>query len=198
MNRKLQTYPGVSPIYLESDFYGMADSLRDQFEAQILGAANQNGGITPFSHAFCPNAFQFLTASAASVFSAGVLDDVIGKLRSWATETLGTTSVSTPQTRLYIQGCWRDLLEDGIGMKWHYMLSITRNRKASVGRVKLLRLDAAKDGIQRSVAVGRMTKIRLGFNQLLVHSTGALYSIESPKISTNPLDGVIFLDGYLW
>lgn len=138
MNRKAKTFPGAASIYLESDFYVKADILRDQFEAQILGAADQNGGITSFSHAFCRDAFQFLTASAQSIFSADILDDVIGKLGSWATETLGTTSMSTPQTRLYIQGCSRDLLQDGIGEKWHYMLSICRNRKNSAGHIKLL------------------------------------------------------------
>ncbi|MGB2603430.1 MAG: hypothetical protein WBC78_07540 [Candidatus Sulfotelmatobacter sp.] len=198
MNRKAKTFPGAAPIYLESDFYVKADTLRDQFEAQILGAADQNGGITSFSHAFCRDAFQFLTASAQSIFSADILDDVIGKLGSWATETLGTTSMSTPQTRLYIQGCSRGLLQDGIGEKWHYMLSICRNRKSSAGHIKLLAPDSSKDGIQRSVRVGRITNIRLDFNQLLVHSTGASYSIESPKNSMNPLDGVVFLDGYMW
>ena len=78
------------------------------------------------------------------------------------------------------------------------MLSICRNRKSSAGHIKLLAPDSSKDGIQRSVRVGRITNIRLDFNQLLVHSTGASYSIESPKNSMNPLDGVVFLDGYMW
>lgn len=186
-----------SSFYLEDDFYEMADTLRAQFEEQISAATGQNGSMTPLIYAFCRDAFQFLTASADRLFAGDILENLIDRLRAWANEAVGTSSVSTPQVRVYINGCRRHLLRDDCSARWHYMLSLTRQPKKG-GWVKILAGGVPKETTRYSIGIDRTLSLQLKFNQLLVHNTSSAYSVEPAKTSMNPCDGAIFVDGYLW
>ena len=113
-----------APFRLQENFYAEAPNFRAQMEKQLLSAIEMNDGLTPFTFAYAADAYQFLTASAERVFSRELLDDVINTLRSWATETLGASCVSTPQVRIYLNGCRRDLLLDSTEARYHWMLSL--------------------------------------------------------------------------
>jgi hypothetical protein len=187
-----------SPFYLENDFYGLGKILRSQFDKEILDAIELRGGSTPFAYAFCQDKYQFLTAGAERIFMPDILEDFMTRLRSWAGDTLGTTHVSTPQVRVYIQGCSRDLLRDGVSARWHYMLSLTRTvSRKKLGGLKLLP-DPFQVGASGEVLMHRTVTSSLQFNQLLVHKTCNAYGVELSKTSMNPLEGAVFLDGYLW
>src|SRR5215467_10924444 len=101
-------------FYLESDFCKPAHTLRAQFEKHVPSSPGDSDGMTSLTYAFCQDAYQFLTASADHVFSQDTLRDFMDHLGHWARQALGTTYVSTPQVRVYINGCGRELLQDSV------------------------------------------------------------------------------------
>lgn len=185
-------------FYCEPDFYKMAATLRAQFQDQVRGARETSTGLTPFSYAFCENAYQFLTASAERVFAPEALEALIEGIRSWAGSTLGTRRVSTPQIRVFVSGCRRNLLRDDIAPPWRYSLSLTR----AAGRRKIVRMTVVTEDLSgktpEQMRIENVLSSNMEFNQWLVHETKSAYSIEVTAKSMNPLEGAVFLDGYLW
>jgi hypothetical protein len=184
-------------FYLESDFYRMAPALREQFEEQVLIVPEANGGMTPLVYAVSQDRLQFLTATAEHIFTGERLEDLIDRLGAWAGDVLGVSHVSTPQVRVYINGCGRELLQDAVSTQWHYMLSLTRSlprRKTGWVKVVTSSISQAAD----DYSVDQIVSLQLEFNQLLVHKTTHPYGVDVLKTSMNPLDGVVFLDGYIW
>jgi hypothetical protein len=195
-HRTTQAKAEAASFLLETNFFAGADSMRKEFEKQTLGSLDENDGFTPFAYAFEPDAYQFLSASAESLFSAGLLKGLIERLRSWGGERLGLSHVSTPHVRVYINGCSRELLSDSVSAPWHYMLALGNQRAVKAGRIKLV--TGNPDEQERTLTLTRVLSLQLESNQLLVHNTAHAYAIEPIKSSMNPLDGVVFLDGYLW
>ena len=190
--------PPEAPFRLEENFYAEARKFREQMEKQLLSAIDMNDGLTPFTFAYAADSYQFLTASGERVFSRELLDDVINRLRSWAMETLGASCVSTPQVRIYLNGCRRDLLLDSTEARYHWMLSLGPPSRENPARIRLLTQSIAAEVTGDSMSIDRMTSLQLLFNQLLVHESSSAYGIEPCKGSINPLEATVFLDGYLW
>jgi hypothetical protein len=190
--------PPEAPFRLEDNFFADARNFRAQMEKQLLSAIEMNDGLTPFTFAYAADAYQFLTASAERVFSRGLLDDVINTLRSWATETLGASCVSTPQVRIYLNGCRRDVLLDSTEARYHWMLSLGPPSGGSPARIRLLTQRIAAEVTGDSMTIDRVASLYLLFNQLLVHESSSAYGIDAGKGSINPLEAAVFLDGYLW
>jgi hypothetical protein len=190
--------PPDAPFRLEENFYAEARNLRAQMEKQLLSAIEMNDGLTPFTFAYAADAYQFLTASGERVFSRELLDDVINTLRSWATETLGASCVSTPQVRIYLNGCRRDLLLDSTEARYHWMLSLGPPSGGRPARIRLLTQSIAAEVSGDSMTIDRVATLHLLFNQLLVHESSSAYGIEAGKGSIDPLEAAVFLDGYLW
>jgi hypothetical protein len=198
VEKKTKETATIPQFYCEPDFYAMADTLRAQFENQVLGARERSGGMTPFSFAFCENAYQFLTASAERVLAAETLTDLIERVRSWAGPVLGVARVSTPQMRVFVSGCQRHLLRDDIASPWRYSLSLTRtSRPPKIGRMTVVTEDAHERPGEHT-RVDTIFSSNMEFNQLLVHKTKSPYSIEVKAKSMNPVEGAVLLDGYLW
>ncbi len=202
MNTLLAKPPEPSPLkpdlHLESDFFATADVLRGQFERLMSISVPANNGLTPFCYAFCQNGYQFLTASAERIFEPDILEDLIDALRAWANRALGVSHVSTPQFRIYIEGCSRNLLCDDVSAPWRYALSLTKNvRPRRTGPMNVLTHNASPKG-NRDLSIRELMNSHLSFNQLLVHRTTNPYSIDTSRISRDPLEGIVFLDGYLW
>ncbi len=188
--------PSTEPLYLETDFFPLADVLREQFEQRILSTA-ADGSASPFCYAFNENRYQFLTASAERVFAAPPLQKLLATLKAWAARRLAASHVSTPQARMYLNGCSRELLRDEVAFGWHYALSLTRNRPYKAARIKVV-VESGTDDAVRNFEVSRVVSFQLKFNQLLVHRSSGAYRIETGKTSMNPLESDIFLDGYFW
>jgi hypothetical protein len=190
--------PTVAPVYCESGFYKLADVLRAQFEEQMLGAREQSAGMTPLTYAFSASAYQFLTASAERIFTPEILEDLIGRIRSWAGETLGMSRVSTPQARVFVGGCKRNLLRDDIASPWRYSLSLTRRSPGQkIGRMTVIG-DDLPERASDETRISTVLNSHMDFNQLMVHQARSAYSIEIATRSMNPLEGAVLLDGYLW
>ena len=191
--------PPEAPFRLEENFYAEARKFREQMEKQLLSAIDMNDGLTPFTFAYAADSYQFfLTASGERVFSRELLDDVINRLRSWAMETLGASCVSTPQVRIYLNGCRRDLLLDSTEARYHWMLSLGPP-SAKIPRASDFHPEhCGRSHRKDSMSIDRMTSLQLLFNQLLVHESSSAYGIEPCKGSINPLEATVFLDGYLW
>ena len=49
-----------------------------------------------------------------------------------------------------------------------------------------------------SLTIHRTVDLEPKYNDLLVHDTMCTYSLEANHISMDPMDAVVFLDGYLW
>lgn len=186
------------PFFVEPNFSETADILWAQFEEHLLQSVDQRGGMTPFAYVFCQDAFQFLTAGGEQIFSKGHLGSLVDRLREWAQEKLGSTFVSTPQVRLYINGCWRGFSSDKVQARWHYVLSLTRIQHRRPSEIKLLSKRTVRIAKHNLFDVERALTFQLNFNQLLVHDTTSAYSVHHRETSMKPLDGFLFLDGYLW
>jgi hypothetical protein len=188
-----------STFHVENEFSQQASSLRSQFEEHISLCSRDHAGVTPLAYVFSPQRYQLLTTAAEHVFAAETLQALIEGLRDWGQDKLGTSHVSTPQLRVYIDGCARTLLQDDVMLGWHYKLSLTRmGHPPAGGRVQVMIGNSRNKGRSKFFSVSEFIRSRLTFNQLLVHDTRSAYGVEPVKSSMNPLDGVIFLDGYLW
>jgi hypothetical protein len=181
---------------LERDFYARADALWAEFEKQLSGSLDANDGMTPLMYAFGRDAYQFLSGSAERLFSHGLLQGLIERLEQWGREALDAGHVSTPHARVYINGCRRELIRDSVHAPWHYMLSLSTHRSPKTGRIRLLADNPEEPG--RTMSLERVLNLQMKFNELLVHNTAQAYAVEIVKGSMNPLEGAIFLDGYLW
>ena len=185
-------------FYLLPNFFQTADILWSQFEKQVLDSVEFNDGLTPLLYAFCEGTYQFLTASGERIFSRDALDQVTNALRTWAKEELDASYVSTPQVRVYVDGCRRELLSDSIDTRWHYLLSLTRNGSKDASPIKLVAESVRARQGDGAFSVNSVVSLQLQFNQVLVHDARSPYAIGPTKTAINPLKGSVFLDGYLW
>jgi hypothetical protein len=196
--QSVSAHVGKPPFYLVPDFFATADTLWSQFEQQISDSVELNDGLTPLLYAFGEGTYQFLTVSADRVFSRDALDEVTKTLRMWAKEQLGTSFVSTPQVRVYIDGCKRDFLTDRTEAQWHYMASLNRNSGKDGSPIRLAAESVRSRLGERGFSLESVLNLQLRFNQLLVHNAESPYGIGPTKASSNPVKGSVFLDGYLW
>ena len=187
-----------SSFYLENNFFHAADVLRTQFENLMSMSVPANNSLTPLSYAFCRNAYHFFTAGVERIFEPEILDDLIAALRAWGTRVLGASHVSTPQFRVYINGCSRKLLYDDVSAPWRYALSLTQHLPPrKMGPLNLL-TENVSSLARQEFAIRKLTNSHLSFNQMLVHKTSNPYSIDAVTTSMDPLEGLVFLDGYFW
>jgi hypothetical protein len=185
--------------HLLQDFHKLSQTFREQFEKQIADSEEEGNGLTPLTYAFANDAYQFLTASSENIFTQDVLEEFIEALRQWGESTLGASHVTTPQLRVFIQGCQRQLARDNINVQWHYLWCLTGSRRNDKNNIiRLVAQDAGGEDGPHPLSLSSISEVQLEFNQLLVHSTGDAYSVEAVKGSMNPVEGVIFFDGYLW
>jgi hypothetical protein len=187
----------MAPFLTERQFYSNVDEFWLQIEEAILSAGESNNGITPFTYAFVPGIYQFLTVGGGEIFTPDLIQDFIEKLSSLAREKLNLQHVSTPQLRLYIKGCSRTLARDDIEAGWHYVFCLTPPSRRRSMQVRIAG-QAVKDGKTPLLTLQRVIRCQLEFNQLLVTNIEYPYSIETGSSSMNPLEGIMFLDGYIW
>lgn len=189
----------VSVLRVEDDFFELAGAFRKQFEDKILNAAQAEGGVTPLQYAFSKDQYQFLTISAARVFTPDLLESFNDRLRLWGNQLLRASHVhvSTPQLRVFQTGFNRNLLKDDVNAVWHFGLSLTQRNGRGKGRIRVLESILSEDRVAR-LAMHDFTTIELEFNRLFVHSTLHPYSIEPASGSATILDATVLLDGYLW
>jgi hypothetical protein len=187
------TFSQVSSVHVVSDFFPQATMLRAEFDQQIAGSP-EAGGITPLNYVYRADAHQFLSASASRIFTATILGSFIDTLSRWAENELGTSHVSTPQVRVYINGCSRQLLTDDVAAVWHFIFSLTQLNSQTKPR------DSGSLATYSPTTedFGRLLITKFRFNQLIVHLVSHSYRIEAHRATMNPLEGVILLDGYLW
>jgi hypothetical protein len=187
----------VAPFLTERGFYSNADEFWLQIEEAVSSASASNGGITPFTYAFVPGIYQFLTVGGGEIFTPDLIQDFIDELSSLAREKLNLQNVSTPQLRLYIKGCSRPLVRDDVEAGWHYILCLTPPARRRSMQVNFAG-PAVQSGKSSLLTLQRVLRFQLEFNQLLVMNAEYLYGIEARSPSMNPLEGLMFLDGYIW
>ena len=197
MNKQLDEK--VSVLRVEDDFFELAGEFRKQFEDKILNSAKEEAGVTPLQYAFSKDQYQFLTISAARLFTPNLLESFNDRLRLWGNELLEASHVhvSTPQLRVFPTGSSRNLLKDEVNAVWHFGLSLTSRDGRGKGRVRVLE-NVFQDDRGSRLAMHDFTGVELEFNRLFVHSTLNPYSIEPASGSSTVLDATVLLDGYLW
>jgi hypothetical protein len=198
MEKQTNALSTSTALHLESNFYHMSNSLRDQFEQLVCGSLDSNGGMTPLTYTFCQDGYHFLSASSHDIFTPTLLGDLLDRLQRWGGETLGTSHTSTPQARVFVSGSRRNLLRDSVAARWHYILSLSHPHGKKLDEFTLLTETASKNDGKRSIGRSRIVSCGLRFNQLLVHSVSNPYGLKPTSSSMNPLDGALFLDGYFW
>jgi hypothetical protein len=189
----------VSVLRVEDDFFELAGAFRKQFEDKILNSAQEEAGVTPLQYAFSKDRYQFLTISAARMFTPDLLESFTDRLRLWGNQLLKASHVhvSTPQLRVFYTGSRRNLLKDEVNAVWHFGLSLTRRDGRGKGRIRVLESIFPED-CAAPFAMHDFTTVELDFNRLFVHSTLHPYSIEPASGSSTILDATVLLDGYLW
>jgi hypothetical protein len=115
-------------------------------------------------------------------YSDFLIDCAHGVDRRWVRATLLPLEFKSP---------------DDINVKWHYILSLTRNSKHS-RKIRILSDPGAEASHGKRVMIGKLVSTTLNFNELLVHAASHPYGIADAAASMDPLEGAIFLDGYLW
>jgi hypothetical protein len=186
-----------SRIRVEDSFFAGSLDLRSQFVEHISLREREQAGVTRLTYVFCAERYQFLTAAAEQIFASETLEALISSLSSWGRDELGTSHVSTPQLRVFVGGCARTMLQDDVMLGWHYQLSLTSDPPPAGGRMQVMPTKN-HNGKRNFFGISEFVRCKLTLNQLLVHDTQCAYGIEPVKSSMAPLDGVIFLDGYLW
>jgi hypothetical protein len=182
---------------VQDNFYDQAQALREEFERTIASASSTDQATNPLTYAYSQNAYHFLTASAERVFNADLLFSLLDSLRAWARQNLGARHASTPRVQIYVRGSHRIFAKDDIFVGWHYILSLTRGEKhVRKANVILESASASLDSVK--FGVSRVERIRLKYNDLLVHDAKRAYGIDGVKCSVNPLEGLVLLGGYLW
>lgn len=184
-------------FYIEADFYGMATSLRAQFDGLFSEADGENS-LTSLTYAYRQDCYQLLTASSERLFTPDLVEDLITRIRIWAKNEIGTSHVSTPHMRVFIKGCWRGICRDGTNTEWHYILWLVREYRQKLAQLKIVTEGLPLDGSGASIGIGHVINFPLRFNQLLVHRVNLPYGVETITTSMNPIHAAVFLDGYLW
>jgi Family of unknown function (DUF6065) len=187
---------GLEPFRIENDFYDQAAALRDQFE-RVASQASIDPSSDALLFTYAEDVYQFVSANATRVFSADLLFGFLDRLRSWAGKELGAMHASTPRVQIYIRGSHRNFAKDDIRARWHYLLSLTRNKKQAK-RVNILLESASAKTDGTRLRLNQVARVALDFNELLVHDARGAYGIEQVKEPTNPVGGVVLLEGYLW
>jgi hypothetical protein len=185
-------------IHLESEFFEKAGLLRDQFEKRISSVCGLGDEHNCLTYVFTENAYQLLTAPADQIFEHGALLGLMERIRTWANQNLGIAHVSSPQVRLYVNGCWRGVLRDDINASWHYLLSLYRGTRKKTGRLKIVTESASDSAGRLVLSAARIAAPRLSFNDFLVHGISAPYGVELVNEQPGPLNGALFLEGYIW
>lgn len=181
---------------VQPDFSSQADLLRQQFETRLYGKG-KGGGISCLSYAFSSGAYGFLTANAEQLFGRAELDALLDEIAQWGMRVVGTSYVSTPQVRVYIDGCSRSFARDEVDASWHYVIWLTRFPVGTKARGRVRLITGSGPGLY-SLTVHRTVDLEPKYNDLIVHDTMCNYSIETRHLSMEPAEAVIFLDGYLW
>ena len=163
--------------------------MRGAFERTLLAAARE--GATPLSYAFWPAQYRFLTAGAAKFIDPGDLTSFMTRIGGWARQHVGAASISTPQLRVYTGGCRRSLARDETAGEWRYCYSLTLRPRT--GRMDVL--DGLTDS--RRSRVIRTARFNFEPGALFVHNARCSYRVQV-RGDAEPLDGLVFLDGYLW
>jgi len=194
-NQKPESRP--TSFYVQSNFCAEINALRRQFDNSITGSLQTNQSPIALTYAFRQDGYQFLTASSERLLATDTVEHLMDQLRAWADATVGSSHVSTPQARVFISGCRRDFARDNVTAQWHYILSLTPTDKKRLLSVELVsrQVLSADDG---QSSIDEVVSLTLEFNQLLIHCASDAYAIKPTKTSMNPLDGGVFLDGYLW
>lgn len=146
--------------------------------------------------AYSHSNYQMLTASLDSVAEIGNISALLTELKTWAFRELNTEHASTPQLRVFCRGCRRRLVRDATSAQWHYILSLTKQESSSrraLGIDPMTSLPFAK-----RIVRGRVQYFHLQFNRLIVHRTDQPYSIRELLEASDPAQGLLLLEGYLW
>lgn len=189
--------PSPQSLHLESDFYDEASDLWEHGAKQISEASGLNSNQSLLSYVFSENAYQLITARADQVFARDMLARLIERTRAWSQQNLGLSHVSTPQLRIYASGCWRNVMRDDIPASWHYILALTKSSSNSLGKLKIV-TEATSDAAKSRISAARVVTTRLTFNQFLTHDVNMPYGVDVAKTSRGPLEGMVFLEGYIW
>jgi hypothetical protein len=167
---------------LEELFFRDAEELRVQLEKRILSSGNLQSSDSPLESVHVPKTDRHLTAWSNHVFDRDVLSSFLCRICDWSREALGASHASTPQLKLYTNGCSRTITRDSVKAKWHYMLCLTKDTSSKVAEIRVLTCpEFERTGV---VSKTPMATIKMRFNQLLVHEVDRADCRE--PISTGP------------
>jgi hypothetical protein len=185
-----------STLHIESAFSSLSSSLLTELENHC--SSTQEAGITGLRYAFVPSYFSFLTAPADRILPESLVHQILEEIRLWGIRVLAMDKVSSPQLRVYLAGCSREIFRDEIDARWHYLLCFSNPQATMSGRLRLVTngSPASREGVH--IAPGMIDSSELLFNKLVAHPCTLPYGIAVEGRSSDPRNGVLLLDGYIW
>ena len=179
-------------------------------DAQAMRAAAEAHFQEPYKHRpethhvwnywYVPGIYTYLRAVPERVLGQELVTRFYERLRHWATERLGLSSVTWPMLSLYVDGCGQGIHNDSTNGRFGYVFSLTRNDRQSRGgetivwkegdpfRTRLTRADAG---------AGLYDLVPPVFNRLVLFDDRMPHGVQHIEGSMDPLDGRLVLHGHI-
>jgi hypothetical protein len=195
--------PVELPFATFDDFLPLAD-------AQAMRAAAEAHFQDPYRHRpethhvwnywYVPGIYTYLRAVPERVLGRDLVVGFHERLRRWAIERLGLSSVTWPMLSLYVDGCGQGIHNDSTNGRFGYVFSLTRNDRHSRGGETIVwkEGDPFRNHFDRpNAGAGLYDLIPPVFNRLVLFDDRMPHGVQRIEGSMDPLDGRLVLHGHI-
>ncbi|MGE3260660.1 MAG: 2OG-Fe(II) oxygenase [Bacteriovoracia bacterium] len=125
-------------FWVQDGFAAEAKAMRGVFEERFKNprAARSDRFVWDYWHV--PDQYTLVRTPAASFFPQKIFRSFLGRLGSWARETLGCTALTPPWLSYYVEGCEQKLHSDVPHGPWAYVFSLSSQKQVFRGGETLI------------------------------------------------------------
>jgi Family of unknown function (DUF6065) len=194
------TAPSATPalrngVTIVNEFFAQAPEMRGALDSKFHAADFAQIWNFRTSRA----GFFFLDSEPFRLLPSDLVQAFVDRMRAWATDTLGTSSVTPPVLTALIDGCERwPAVEPNAG-KYGYVFSLTNwSKKRFSGGEVIVAQSSSSDTKNRFFAGAQMERLfGLELNQLLVFDAHVNRGTRLLRGARTPFEGSVSLEGYI-
>jgi hypothetical protein len=194
------TAPSATPalrngVTIVNEFFAQAPEMRAALDSKFHAADFAQIWNFRTSRA----GFFFLDSEPFRLLPSDLVQAFVDRMRAWATDTLGTSSVTPPVLTALIDGCERwPAVEPNAG-KYGYVFSLTNwSKKRFSGGEVIVAQSSSSDTKNRFFAGAQMERLfGLELNQLLVFDAHLGRGTRLLRGARTPFEGSVSLEGYI-
>jgi hypothetical protein len=188
-------------LFIQDNFFSGAKSLRKSFEQRFADPRATRSDRFVWDYWHVPEQYTLVRTPAQHFFPAKIYRDFLGRLGSWAQETLGCSALTPPWLSYYVEGCRQELHSDVPHGPWAYVFSLTPRQIFSGGETLLLRPEVldywrnfkdAKDREQKSF----VQKVAPRFNRLVVFDPRIPHGVTEVRGVQDPREARLVVHGW--